>query len=159
MIGGFVRKKLGRRKPTPEELEDYRASFRYGIFDNSGYVRDMKVSNSKKEFASLDIDPKTKPFKYPLDDGGYIDVYLMGNEILNKLYSHDQIWLSADLCYSNFELSGSLIGKLAEIYQRVGEIKNGLGDDFSLRANLFLVLMTIFGGIACFYFVGKLIFH
>lgn len=151
--------KLFKPKLTEEELADWRETFRWGIFDDSGYVTDMHVSNSKKEFESLGIGTETKSFKYPLENGGYIDVYLMGNKLLNKLYSHDQIWLSADLCYANFELSGSLIGKLAEIYQRVGEIKNGLGDDFSLRANLFLVLMCILGGGGLFYAIGRLVIH
>lgn len=147
------------KKLTPEELEDWRETFRWGIFDDTGYVTEMHISNSKKEFEQLQIDKRTKSFKYPLENGGYVDVYLMGNALLNKLYSYDQIWLSADLCYTNFELSGSLIGKLAEIYQRVGEIKSGLGDDFSLKANLFLVLMCILGGAGLFYAVGKLLIH
>lgn len=160
MIGNFVRKIIKRGPDlTPEELADVIPAFRYGQFDDSGYVHDMKVCTSKKELESLDIDPRTKAFKYPLENAGYINVYLMGNAPLSKLFSYDQIWLSADLCFANFELSGSLIGKLAEIYQRVGEIKNGLNDDFSLKANLFLVLMVILGGIGLFYGIGKLVFH
>ena len=147
-----------KQKQTQEEIDDIRPLFRYGIFDDSGYVAEMHESTSKKEFTALKISPKTKPFLYPTDIG-YVAVYLMGNDLLSKLYSHDGIWLSADLCYANFELSGSLIGKLSEIYQRVGEIKNSLGDDFSLRANLFIILMVIIGGVGLFYGIGRLFIH
>jgi hypothetical protein len=150
---------LGRKpKQTPEQIADYRDTFRFGKFDDSGYVTQMEESNSKNVFTSLAIDPRTKPFKYPLEEIGYIDVYLMGAAELKREYSYDGMWLSADLCYTNFELAGSLIGKLSEIYQRVGEIKSSLGDEFSLKANLFLVIMCILGGVALFYAIGRLIF-
>lgn len=153
--------KLHIRKPkmTEAEIADYRETFRFGKFDDSGYVTQMEESNSKKLFESLSIDPRTKPFKYPLEEIGYIDVYLMGAEALDLKYSYDQMWLSADLCYSNFALSGSMIGKLSEIYQRVGEIKSSLSDEFSLKANLFLVIMCILGGLGLFYSIGHWLFH
>ncbi len=152
--------KFFSRKPkqTPEEIADYRETFRFGKFDDSGYVTEMRESNSRKTFDSLAIDKRTKPFKYPLEEIGYIDVYLCGAEPLKKEFSYDSIWLSADLCYTNFELAGSMIGKLSEIYQRVGEIKSSLSDEFSLKANLFLVIMCILGGIGLFYTVGRFFF-
>ncbi|SRR6266571_625619 len=145
-------------KPQPIEKTDYRETFRFGKFDDSGYVNEMHESNSLQEFASLEIDVRTKPFKFPLEEIGYIDVYLCGTEPLKKEFSYDSIWLSADLCYTNFELAGSMIGKLSEIYQRVGEIKSSLSDEFSLKANLFLVIMCILGGIGLFYTVGRFFF-
>lgn len=154
-------KVFNRESPEIKEAKeaDYMPTFRYGIVDDTGYVYEMHESNSKATFAKLTIDPRTKPFRYPAEEGNYISVYLMGKDTLDKKYSYDGIYLSADLCYSNFELSGSLIGKLAEIYQRVGEIKASLDDDFSLKANLFLVLMCILGGVGTFYAIGRLVFH
>ncbi len=141
------------------DAEDFRELFRYGTFDDSGYVSEMKESNSRRDFALLSIDPRTKPFKYPLEQLGFIEVYLKGNEELKKEFSYDGAWLSADLCFTNFQLAGSLIGKLSEIYQRVGEIKERLDDEFSLKANLFLVIMCVLGGVGLFYALGHLIFH
>src|SRR6266511_5610758 len=123
------------------DADDFRELFRYGSFDDSGYVSEMKESNSKHTLALLKIDPRTKPFKYPLEQLGFIEVYLRSDEPLKSEFSYDGVWLSADLCFTNFQLAGSLIGKLAEIYQRVGEIKEKLDDEFSLKANLFLVIM------------------
>ena len=151
-----------KKELTEAEIADYREPFRFGFFDDTGFVSDMEESTSKAKFASLAIDPRTKPFKYPLEEIGYIDTYLAGKEALKTGvggFSYDGIWLSADLCYTNFALAGSLIGKLSEIYQRVGEIKTALDDEFSLKANLFLVIMCILGGVALFYAIGKFFFH
>src|SRR5436309_1914389 len=93
-------------KQTPAEIADYRETFRFGKFDDSGYVTKMEESNSNKTFDSLAIDPRTKPFKYPLEEAGYIDVYLCGSTPLKPEFSYDNVWLSADLCYTNFELAG-----------------------------------------------------
>jgi hypothetical protein len=150
---------IGRKKKlTPEEQADFIPTFRYGIFDESGIVSPMYISNSKKIFKELKIPEGTKPFQYPMDDETYVPVYLMGNELLKREFSRDGIWLDAELCFSNFELSGSLTGKLAETYQRVGDIKSRFADTFSLRANIFIVLFVIAGGIALFYGIGKLVF-
>ncbi len=147
------------RQKSVVEIHDLREPFRYGFFDESGLVYDVTESTSKAEFAKLAVHPNTKPFKYPLENGGYIEVYLGGKQLLDKKYSYDEIWLSADLCYSNFELSGSLTGKLAETYHRVGDIKQKLGDEFSFKGHIFLVLMVIIGGVATFFSIGKLLLH
>lgn len=149
------------KKKNKEEEADYRETFRYGTFDESGYVHPMFVSNSKKEFAELNIPAQTKPFKYPIEGGGigYVDVYLKGAKELDKKYSYDGIWLSADLCYQNSELSGSLVGKLSEQYHRIGDIISKLSGDWSMRANFFLVLMVVLAGLGVFYTIGTRIFH
>jgi len=152
--------KIPRRKQqTRAEIEDIREPFRFGFYDESGYVYDVTESTSKKLFESLKMNENTKPFKYPLENGGYIDVYLGGRKVLSRQFSHDGIWLSADLCFTNFELTGSQTGKLFETYQRVGDIKARIGDEFSFRANIFLVLMVIIGGFALFAGIGKLLIH
>ena len=149
-------KKQTKNVELKEGMEDWRETYRYGKFDESGYVSPMYVSNSRKEYASLAIPPETKPFKYPVEGGatGYVNVYLCGAKELDKKYSYDGIWLSADLCYRNSELSGSLVGKLSEQYHRIGDIKNKLSGEWSLKANFFLVLMVIFAGLGVFYTIG-----
>lgn len=151
---------FGRKSKEQLKIDaDYRETFRWGIFDESGYVNPMFVSNSKKDFAKLDIPEKTKPFKYPLEGGHYVDVYLKGKEELDTKFSRDGKWLDAELLYSNSELSGSLAKKLSEQYHRIGQIKMTLGGDFSIRANLFIVLIVMFAGIGLFYTIGTRLFH
>lgn len=149
---------LGKHK-SEEQLKveaDFCPTFRYGTFDDSGYVSPMNVSNSKEEFAKLKIPENTKPFKYPIEGGkiGYVNVYLRGSNTLSDKYSYDGVWLSADLCYKNSELSGSLTGKLSEQYHRIGDIKSKMSGDFSFRANFFLVLMVVLAGLGIFYTIG-----
>lgn len=149
---------LGRNKSQKQLTAeaDFVPTYRYGTVDDSGYVSPMNVSNSKSEFEKLDIPANTKPFKYPIEGGkiGYVDVYLRGDKELDRKYSYDGVWLSADLCYKNSELSGSLTGKLSEQYHRIGDIKSKMSGDFSFRANFFLVLMVVLAGLGIFYTIG-----
>jgi hypothetical protein len=159
---------------TDEEIkEDMRPTFRWGFFDRSGYVNPMYESDSKSDFAKLEISHAVKPFKFPTADGkGYCDVYLgVSPEVLDdqgkpatlqktgpNACSRDGKWLDAELLYSSFELAGSQIGKLGEAYQRVGEMKANLQGDFSIRANLFIVLLVLLSGIGAGYAIGVRLF-
>lgn len=146
-------------KPSKEDLADFMQTFRYGTFDSSGYVHPMYVSNSKKVFAGLGIPEGTKPFKYPIEGGTYVDVYLRGNEDLDDNFSRGNRWLCAEKLFHNYELTGSLTGKLSEQYQRISEIKSKLSGEFSVRAHLFIVIMLMLAGIATGYTIGTYVFH
>ncbi len=145
-------------KKRPQDSPDWRDEFRWGIFDKSGTVEDIHTSNSKQDFSELNIPEGTKPFRFPTESG-FIPVYLKGNKKLDMKYSRDGIWLCAEKTYENFERSGSLSGKMDEYFHRVGDIKNSMNDEkFSLRANIFIVALVFFAGIAVAYTVGSRVF-
>ncbi len=165
----FIGKSDEERASKAKDEKDVRPLFRWGFFDRSGYVNPMFESDSREDFEKLNIPAGLKPFKYPSSDGKtYVDIYLgvspavkkANGELakLAKAYSPDGIWLDAESLYTNFELSGSLIGKLGEAYQRVGEMKAQMTGEWSVTANLFLVIMVVIAGIGLFYSVGVRLF-
>ncbi len=149
---------LGRKKLSKEQVADWKDEFRFGIFDKSGFVDNMHLSNSKREFESLKIPEGTKPFRFPTE-AGFIPVYLQGNGTISEKYSRGNNWICAELIYTNFELSGSLSGKIDEYFHRVGDIKNSLDEEkFSLKANIFIVALVLFAGMAVGYVIGSRVF-
>lgn len=143
---------FGRKKKLPE---DYIGEFRWGYFDKSGYVAPLHQGFTKSELEKLNIPEGTKPFLFPTGKG-YIPLFLAGKVPLSKEYSIDGTWLDAELTYSKFEKSGSLSGKMTEYFHRVGEIKTGMGEDFTVRGNLFIIILLMIAGICVSYGIGKL---
>jgi|SRR5439155_4848032 len=144
---------LGKKRP--QDSPDWRTEWRWGIFDKSGFVSEMHTSNSKKKFEELNIPNGTKPFLFPTENG-FIPVYLQADAPLSFKFSRGGNWLCAEKVYTNYEKSGSLSGKMDEYFHRVGDIKNSMNDEkFSLRANIFIVALVFFAGIALAYSVAS----
>ncbi|SRR6266487_4933425 len=147
---------LGKKKP--HDSPDWRDEFRFGTFDRSGFISQMNTSNSKQTFLDLQIPKGTKAFLFPTESG-FIPVYLQGESALSNKFSRGNNWLCAEKVYTNYEKSGSLSGKMDEFFHRVGDIKNSMNDEkFSLRANIFIVGLVFFAGVALAFSVASRLF-